>query len=143
MNGSIHVRLRLVLLIAANLLVPLFFLSRLEAQVVVGALLAGAILMTILTGRYGFTPLLSLCHVFWIPLLLFLRCGLVTFPQILSSAFGFGFSSNSTRCRCSSTLSRSAATLSVTASKPWKASSRTRANLTRHSIGVASAPCKS
>ena len=33
MNGSIHVRLWLVLLTAANLLIPLFFLSHLEAWV--------------------------------------------------------------------------------------------------------------
>ncbi len=71
-NSPIHVRLWLMLLITANLVVPLFFLGRLEAQIVVGALLASAILMTILTGLYGFTRLLGLGHIFWIPLLFFL-----------------------------------------------------------------------
>ena len=71
-NSPIHVRLWLMLLITANLVVPLFFLGRLEAQIVVGALLASAILMTILTGLYGFTRILGLGHIFWIPLLFFL-----------------------------------------------------------------------
>ncbi len=71
-NSPIHVRLWLMLVITANLVVPLFFLGRLEAQIVVGALLASAILMTILTGRYGFTRILGLGHIFWIPLLFFL-----------------------------------------------------------------------
>ncbi len=80
MKGPIHVRLWLMLLIAANLVVPLFFLGRLEAQIVVGALLASAILMTILTGLYGFTRILGLGHIFWIPLLFFLWTRLDQIP---------------------------------------------------------------
>ncbi len=71
-NSPIHVRLWLMLLITTNLVVPLFFLGRLEAQIVVGALLASAILMAILTGLNGFTRILGLGHIFWIPLLFFL-----------------------------------------------------------------------
>ncbi len=79
-NSPIHVRLWLMLLITANLVVPLFFLGRLEAQIVVGALLASAILMTILTGLYDFTRLLGLGHIFWIPLLFFLWTRLDQIP---------------------------------------------------------------
>ena len=72
MRGPIHVRLWLMLLIFFNLLVPLFYIHRVEAQVVLGALLASATLMTVLTGLSGFTRLLGLGHIFWLPLLYFL-----------------------------------------------------------------------
>ena len=72
MRGPIHVRLWLMLLIFFNLLVPLFYIHRVEAQVVLGALLASATLMTVLTGLSGFTRLLGLGHIFWLPVLYFL-----------------------------------------------------------------------
>ena len=56
-------RLWLMLLVVINLIVPLFFLNRLEAQVVVGALLAIMVLMTALTAVSGFTRLLGLGHI--------------------------------------------------------------------------------
>ena len=65
-------RLWLMLLVAVNLVVPLFFLHTLEAQVTVGAMLASMVLMTILTGVYGFTRILGFGHIFWFPLLYFL-----------------------------------------------------------------------
>ncbi len=68
----IHWQLWLMLLVILNLFIPLFFLDRLEAQVVVGVLLASMILMTVVTALSGFTRLLGLGHIFWIPLLYFL-----------------------------------------------------------------------
>lgn len=65
-------QLWLMLLVVANLVVPLFFLNRLEAQVVVGALLASMVLMMVVTAVSGFTRLLGLGHIPWIPLLYFL-----------------------------------------------------------------------
>ncbi len=73
-------QLWLMLLVVVNLVVPLFFLDRLEAQVVVVALLASATLMTILTGVFGFTRLLGLGHIFWLPLLYFLWLRLDQIP---------------------------------------------------------------
>ena len=73
-------QLWLMLLVVVNLVVPLFFLDRLEAQVVVVALLASATLMTILTGVFGFTRLLGLGHIFWLPLLYFLWLRLGQIP---------------------------------------------------------------
>ena len=86
MQMPLHWRLWLALLITANLIVPLFFIGRLEAQVVIGALLGSMILMTILTGFTGFTRLLGLGHIFWIPLLYFLWTRLGQIPA--DSAFG-------------------------------------------------------
>ena len=76
----IHWQLWLLLLVSVNLIVPLFFIDRLEAQVVVGTLLASMMLMTLLTARYGFTRILGLGHILWFPLLYFLwtRLGVPT-----------------------------------------------------------------
>ncbi len=62
----------LAALVAANLVVPMFFLQRLEARVVLGTMLASMALMTYLTGRFGFTRMLGLGHILWIPMLAFL-----------------------------------------------------------------------
>ena len=80
MNMPIHWQLWLMLLITANLVVPLFFLNRLEAQVVVGTLLVSMMLMAVLTGIQGFTRLLGLGHIVWIPLLYFLWSRLDQIP---------------------------------------------------------------
>ncbi len=81
MRGPIYVRLWLMLLIFSNLVVPLFYLHRVEAQVVLGALLASVILMTGLTGLSGFTRLIGLGHIFWLPLLYFLWTRLDHIPS--------------------------------------------------------------
>jgi hypothetical protein len=65
-------RLWLMLLVAVNLVVPLFFLDRREAQFVLGALLVSMALMVILTAKFGFTRILGLGHILWLPLILFL-----------------------------------------------------------------------
>ena len=72
MKMPIHWQLWLALLVIVNFVIPLFFLNRLEAQVVAGTLLASVILMTGLTALSGFTRLLGLGHILWIPLLYFL-----------------------------------------------------------------------
>ena len=69
---STPVQLWLLLLVVANMAVPLFFLGQLEAQVVLATFLASVVLMTTLTAVSGFTRLLGLGHVFWILLLWFL-----------------------------------------------------------------------
>ncbi len=82
----VHWQLWLLLLVTANLFIPLFFLARIEAQVVVATLAASMTLMTVLTGRYGFTRILGLGHVLWIPLLYFLWTRLDAIPS--NDAFG-------------------------------------------------------
>ncbi len=72
MKMSTPARLWLLLLVTANMVIPLFFLGRLEAQVVLATFLASVVAMTALTAISGFTRLLGLGHVFWIPLLWFL-----------------------------------------------------------------------
>ena len=73
-------RLWLLALIALNLVVPLFFVGRLEARVVVITLLASVTLTTALTARFGFTRILGAGHVLWIPMLYFLWTRLGAIP---------------------------------------------------------------
>jgi hypothetical protein len=79
-------RLWLALLVGANLVVPLFFIERVEAQAVMGAFFFSMGLMTALTARFGFSRILGLGHVAWIPLLGFLLARLSEFPA--DDAFG-------------------------------------------------------
>ncbi len=72
MKMPFHWQLWLVLLLTVNLIVPLFYIDRVEAQVVLAVLVASFVLSTILTARVGFTRLLGLGHILWVPLLWFL-----------------------------------------------------------------------
>lgn len=61
-----------ILLMALNMMGPLFFIHTMEAQAVLGSTMAGAMLMMFLFSRYGFVRLLGLGHIFWIPLVIWL-----------------------------------------------------------------------
>ena len=74
------VKVWLLALIAANMIVPVFFISTREAQVVILTMLASMMLMTALTARGGFTRLLGLGHILWIPLLVYLWRSLQGYP---------------------------------------------------------------
>ena len=76
----------LAVLVATNLFVPMFFLQRLEALVVLGTILASLALMTFLTGRFGFTRIVGLGHILWVPMLAFLVARLGDLP--VNDAFG-------------------------------------------------------
>lgn len=80
MRLPIQWRLWLLLLVTANLIVPLFHLHRLEAQVVIGTLLISMMIMTGLTALTGFTHLLDLGHILWVPLLYWLWTRLGQIP---------------------------------------------------------------
>ena len=82
----IHWQLWLMVLVAANMVGPLFFLHHLEAQVVLGTILASMTLMTWLTGRFGFTRIIGLGHILWVPMLAFLFARLGDIPA--GDAFG-------------------------------------------------------
>ena len=72
MKMPLQWRLWLVLLVTGNLFVPLLYLDRIEAQVVIVTLFASMALMTLLTHYAGFTRILGFGHILWIPLLYFL-----------------------------------------------------------------------
>jgi hypothetical protein len=72
-------QLWLMVLVVHNMIVPLFYFGRLEAQVVFVTLLASMGLMTLITAKTGFTRLLGFGHILWVPLLYWLWTRL---PQI-------------------------------------------------------------
>jgi len=82
----LHWQLWLMLLVTANVVTPFFFLHRLEARVVLGTILASMTLMTLLTARFGFTRIVGLGHILWIPMLAFLLARLGGTPAV--DAFG-------------------------------------------------------
>jgi len=78
-------QLWLALLITVNLIVPLFYLSTLEAQLTIGALVLGFLIMSYIHSKRGYVRLLGIGHIFWFPLVLWL--GLRAFEEGLSDAF--------------------------------------------------------
>ncbi len=56
------------LLVAANLLAPLYFFAALEAKVVLATFLAGAGIMMAIFAAKGFVRLLGLGHILWLPM---------------------------------------------------------------------------
>ena len=62
----------LTLLLVGNMIVPLFYLGQIEAQVVLGAAILNGAIFSWLTGLTGFSRLLGLGHLPWIPLIVFL-----------------------------------------------------------------------
>ena len=86
----LHWQLWLMLLVTVNLVIPLCYRDRLEAQVVIGTLLAGVGLMTALTGLSGFTRLLGLGHIFGSRSCISSGDASIRFQRMTSSASGCG-----------------------------------------------------
>ena len=80
MRMPFYWQLWLLLLVMANIAIPLFFVGRFEAQMVLGTMVANIILMTLLTVLTGFSRLLGLGHYPWFPLLYFLWTQLDRIP---------------------------------------------------------------
>ena len=76
----------LIALLFANMVVPWAWMNRLEAQVVFGVALVNYFSFVILTGLSGFSRLLGLGHVYWIPLVYFLWLRTDVFPA--DTAYG-------------------------------------------------------
>jgi hypothetical protein len=72
LNMPLGVKMWLMVLVAANMIAPMFFISTREAQVVLVTMLASMALMTALTAWSGFTRLLGFGHILWVPLLVYL-----------------------------------------------------------------------
>ena len=80
LNMSTPVRLWLLALITVNFIAPLFFLDRIEAQVVLATLFVSMMLMTGLTALSGFSRILGAGHVVWIPMLIWIWTRLGEIP---------------------------------------------------------------
>lgn len=73
-------QLWLLVLVAHNMVAPLLFVGRLEAQLTLGAFVGSGILFSVMTARFGFTRILGLGHILWIPLVVFLATRLGVHP---------------------------------------------------------------
>ena len=69
-----------MVLLTTNMVAPLFFFDTLEARVVFGVAILNGALFTVLTYASGFSRLLGLGHLPWIPLVWFLATRSVDFP---------------------------------------------------------------
>jgi len=76
----VAVRIWLGWLMAVNMIAPLCLLGEVEAQVVLATFFASFSVMLVLTAHAGFTRILGLGHVLWVPLLVFLWSRLVHHP---------------------------------------------------------------
>ena len=74
------------MLMALNMMGPLFFIHTLEAQAILASTIAGAMLMMFLFSGYGFVRLLGLGHIFWVPLVICLGLRIPEIP--LDTPFG-------------------------------------------------------
>ncbi len=74
------------LLMITNMVVPVFFIETLEAQVVLGAMIGGAAFQMAIFKTKGFVRLLGIGHILWIPLVIWLALGIE--PEQLASPFG-------------------------------------------------------
>lgn len=75
-----------VILTVTNLVAPLFFIQQQDAQVVLGVFVANLIALTALTSLLGYTRLVSLGHVIWLPMVYFFYLQLGEIPA--NTAFG-------------------------------------------------------
>ena len=82
----VGVRLWMLLLVSANLILPIIYFQQSEARIVLLTFFAGILLMVVITGTSGFTRLVGLGHIFWIPLVLFLVSRLGSIPA--TDAYG-------------------------------------------------------
>ena len=82
----IGVRLWMLLLVSANLILPVIYFQQSEARIVLLTFFAGILLMVVITGTSGFTRLVGLGHIFWVPLVLFLVSRLGSIPA--TDAYG-------------------------------------------------------
>lgn len=62
----------LISLLIANMIAPWFFITHVEAQIVFAVALLNGATFVVLTAISGFSRLLGLGHIWWIPLLIYL-----------------------------------------------------------------------
>jgi hypothetical protein len=81
LNQTLPVKLWVGLMVIFNMVIPLFYLDRLEAQAVLASFFASMFLMTIITGITGYSRLVGLGHIVWVPLIFFLWTHLDQIPS--------------------------------------------------------------
>ncbi len=83
----IHWQVWLGVLVAANIVVPFFFIHTPEAQVVLATAIAGLVIMSVIFSMKGFVRLMGIGHIGWLPLVFWLATKLDHAPA--DSTFGY------------------------------------------------------
>ena len=83
----IHWQAWLGILVGVNIVVPLFFIHMLEAQVVLVMGIGGLVIMSAIFSRKGFIRLMGIGHIGWLPLVFWLGTKLEHIPA--DSTFGY------------------------------------------------------
>ena len=83
----IHWQVWLGTLVTANIVIPLFFIDTLEAQIVLATAIVGLVTMSVIFSEMGFVRLMGIGHIGWIPLVCLLWLSLDFAPA--DSAFGY------------------------------------------------------
>ena len=83
----IHWQVWLGLLVAVNIVVSLFFIHTLEAQIIFVTAVVGLIIMAAIFSRKGFVRLLGIGHIGWLPMVAWLWARLDQVPA--DSMFGY------------------------------------------------------
>ena len=83
----IHWQIWLGMLVAVNIVVPLFFIHTLEAQIILAMAVIGLGVMSGIFSMKGFVRLMGIGHVGWLPLVFWLWTKLEHAPA--DSAFGY------------------------------------------------------
>ncbi len=83
----IHWQVWLGALVTANIVMPLFFIDTMEAQIVLATAIVGLVIMSVVFSDKGFVRLMGIGHIGWIPLVFLLWSSLDFAPA--DSAFGY------------------------------------------------------
>jgi hypothetical protein len=83
----IHWQVWLGILVTANIVVPMFYIHTLEAQVILATAIVGLMIMAFIFSMKGFVRLMGIGHFGWLPLVFWLGMRLEHAPA--DSLFGY------------------------------------------------------
>ena len=83
----IHWQAWLGVLVTVNIVVPIFFIHTLEAQVILATAIVGLVIMSVIFSMKGFVRLMGIGHIGWLPLVFWLGTKLEHVPA--DSIFGY------------------------------------------------------
>ena len=83
----IHWQAWLGVLVTVNIVVPIFFIYTLEAQVILATAIVGLVIMSVIFSMKGFVRLMGIGHIGWLPLVFWLGTKLEHVPA--DSTFGY------------------------------------------------------
>lgn len=78
-------------LLLVNMIAPLLFITRLEAQVALAVTLLGGATFVVMTAFFGFTRIICVSHISWLPLIIWLAFRSQDYPLAGASGVELAF----------------------------------------------------